>query len=127
MMANARLARSVSDMGFYAFRRQLNYKAARYGSRIVVADCWYPSSNTCSACGSVLEDLPLTCRVWDCPACGTHHDRDLNAATNLMQMAASSTVTACGEEGAGSGRKTRVKPASMKQESNTKSTNGRFG
>ena len=124
MMANVRLARSISDMGFYEFRRQLDYKATRYGSRIVVADCWYPSSKTCSYCGRVLADLPLTFRAWDCPACGTHHDRDLNAATNLMKMAASSTVTACGEEGAGSGRKTRVKPASMKQESNTKSTYG---
>jgi putative transposase len=122
MMANDRLSRSIADMGFHEFRRQLAYKAAMYGSQVVVADRWYPSSKTCSDCGMVLEALPLSVREWDCLDCGAHHDRDVNAAKNLMKLAVSSTVTACGEEGAGLGRKVKVKPASMKQESNIEAT-----
>lgn len=132
MMANDRLALSIADMGFYEFRRQLEYKAAMAGTRIVVADRWYASSKTCSDCGSMIDALPLSVREWDCQACGSHHDRDLNAARNLMKMAVSSTATACGEEGSGPGRKTRTKPASIptiadgnrgeKQESDTKAT-----
>src|SRR5712691_11222122 len=115
MMANDRLSRSIADMGFHAFRRQLAYKAAMYGSRVVVADRWHPSSKTCSACGAILAALPLSVRAWECRDCGAHHDRDVNAAKNLMKMAVSSTVIACGEEGPDLGRKAKVKPASMKQ------------
>jgi putative transposase len=122
MMANDRLARSIADMGFHEFRRQLAYKAAMYGSRVVVADRWQPSSKTCSECGAVLEALPLSVREWDCPDCGTHHNRDVNAAKNLMKLAVSSTVTACGEEGAGLGFAAKVKPTSVKQESNIEAT-----
>jgi len=118
MMAHDRLSRSIADMGFYAFRRQLAYKAAMYGSRVVMAGRWHPSSKTCSDCGVVLEALPLSVRAWDCPDYGSHHDRDVNAAKNLMQLAVSSTVVACGEEGSGLGRKAKVKPASVKQGSN---------
>jgi len=120
MMANGKLARSIADMGFHEFRRQLDDKAAMAGSRILVANRWYPSSKTCSDCGHVLEKLPLSRRDWACPACGAHHDRDLNAARNLEKMAASSAVTACGEDGSGLGRKTKVKPASVKQDSRAK-------
>lgn len=74
MMAHDRLARSIADMGFHAFRRQLAYQAALYGSRVVVADRWYPSSKTCSDCGSVIAALPLSVRAWQCPDCGAHHD-----------------------------------------------------
>ena len=116
MMRNRHLARSVADMGFFEFRRQLEYKAAMRGGQVVVADRWFPSSKTCSACGSVQQDMPLSVRQWVCPDCGARHDRDLNAAINLATYAVSSTVSACGEEGSGSGRKTGVKPASMKQE-----------
>jgi putative transposase len=119
MMANDRLSRSIADMGFYEFRRQLAYKAAMYGSQVVVAGRWYPSSKTCADCGVVREALPLSVWAWDCPDCGSHHDRDVNAAKNLMKLAASSTVAACGEEGSGLGHKAKVKPASVKQESNT--------
>ena len=103
-------------MGFFEFRRQLEYKAAMRGGQVVVADRFYASSKTCSACGEKLDELPLSVREWVCPSCAVIHDRDVNAAINLKNMAASSAVSACGEEGAGSGRKARVKPASMNQE-----------
>jgi len=82
---------------------------------VVVADRWFASSKTCSNCGHQLDTLPLSVREWTCPACGATHDRDLNAAIK-KNMAASSTVSACGEEGAGLGRKPKTKPASVKQE-----------
>lgn len=122
MMANDRLSRSIADMGFHEFRRQLTYKAAMYGSRVVVAGRWHPSSKTCSACGAVLEALPLSVREWQCSDCGAHHDRDVNAAKNLRKIAVSSTVKACGEEGSGLGLTAKVKPASVKQESNIEAT-----
>lgn len=115
MVQNRHLARSVSDMGFFEFRRQLEYKAAQRGGIVVAADRWYPSSKTCSACGHKLDAMPLAVRQWSCPACGADHDRDVNAAINLMNLAVSSTVSVCGEEGAGSVRKSGAKPASVKQ------------
>ena len=116
MVRNRHLARSVADMGFFELRRQLEYKAAMRGAQIVVADRFFASSKTCSDCGHKLDELPLAVRQWTCPACGAHHDRDVNAAINLKNMAVSSTVSACGEEGSGRRRKTAVKPASVKQE-----------
>jgi putative transposase len=127
MMANDRLARSIADMGFHGFRRQLEYKAEMRGSRIVVADRWHPSSKTCSACGVVVDALPLAVREWECVACGVHHDRDVNAAKNLMKIAVSSTVTACGEESSGLGLAVMAKLASVKQESSTKLPMRSFG
>lgn len=124
MVKNRRLARSVADMGFFEFRRQLEYKAAMRGGLVVVADRWFASSKTCSECGHKIESLPLATRQWACPACGAAHDRDLNAAINLANYAVSSTVSACGGEGAGQGRKTLVKPAPAKQEANAKATYG---
>lgn len=124
MVKNRHLSRAVSDMGFFEFRRQLDYKAAQRGGMIVVADRWYPSSKTCSACGHKLETLPLVVREWACPECGSVHDRDVNAAINLKNLAVSSTVSACGEEGSGLWRKPKVKPASAKQESSNKATYG---
>ncbi len=86
------------------------------GGQVVVADRFFASSKTCSVCRHKLDDLPLSVREWTCPACGVVHDRDVNAAINLKNMAVSSTVAACGEEGSGVRRKTRVKPSSLKQE-----------
>lgn len=120
MVKNRHLARSIADMGFFEFRRQLEYKAAMRGGQVVVADRFYPSSKTCSACGSVQEAMPLSVRQWICPDCGTRHDRDLNAAINLATYAASSAVSACGEEGSGRARKSAVKPASVKQEASSR-------
>ncbi len=87
LLQNPRLARHISDSGWGEFRRMLAYKCTWYGSRLVVANRYYPSSKTCSACGHVLEALPLDVREWDCSVCGTHHDRDVNAARNLLAMA----------------------------------------
>lgn len=86
MLSNARLARSIADVGFYEFRRQLVYKARRYGTHIVVADRWYPSSRLCSHCGVKNKTLKLSDRSWTC-SCGAHHDRDINAAINLQRLA----------------------------------------
>ncbi len=116
IVKNRHLARSVADMGFFEFRRQLEYKAAMRGGQVIVADRFFASSKTCSSCGHKLGELPLSVREWTCPSCGTVHDRDVNAAVNLKNMAVSSTVSACGEEGAGLRRKTKTKPASAKQE-----------
>ena len=75
MVRNRRLARAIADCGWGTFRAMLEYKAARYGRRVIVIDRWYPSSTTCSACGYLLADLSLDTRTWQCPSCGTRHDR----------------------------------------------------
>ena len=109
MMQNRHLARSIADMGFYEFRRQVEYKAAMRGGIVVKADRWYASSKTCSQCGHRMEKLPLEVRRWRCPCCGAVHDRDVNAARNLKNLAVSSTVSACGEVSSGCGdRKVRT-------------------
>ena len=69
------------------------------GGLVTIVDRWYPSSKTCSVCGSIRESLPLSVREWQCPQCGTRHDRDQNAAINLANYAVSSTVSAGGAEG----------------------------
>ena len=94
MVRNRRLARAISGCGWGEFRRQLAYKCERYGRRLVVVDRWYPSSKTCSACGHLLAKLSLSTRMWQCPSCGVRHDRDINAAKNIL--AAGQAVTACG-------------------------------
>jgi putative transposase len=110
MVKNRRLARSIMDMGFFEFKRQLEYKAAMRGGVVVVADRFFASSKTCSACGHKLDDLPLSVREWKCPACGTVHDRDVNAAKNLLAYglaalsgptASSAEREACGAPGSG--------------------------
>jgi putative transposase len=95
MVKNHSLAKSISDVGWGEFVRQLDYKARWYGRTFVRIDRWYPSSKTCSSCQYVLEALSLDCRCWTCPICGTLHDRDHNAAKNVL--AAGLAVSACGE------------------------------
>ncbi|WP_433478387.1 RNA-guided endonuclease InsQ/TnpB family protein [Spirillospora sp. CA-142024] len=94
MVRNSRLARAISCSGWAEFRSMLEYKAARLGRRVVVIDRWHPSSKTCSACGHLLGYLDLGTRQWVCPDCGARHDRDINAAKNIL--AAGLAVTACG-------------------------------
>lgn len=78
------LAKAVSDASFGEFARLLEYKCAERGRTLVRVDRFYPSSKTCSVCGHRLDALPLSMRSWDCPACGAHHDRDVNAARNIL-------------------------------------------
>ncbi|MBD2290098.1 IS200/IS605 family element transposase accessory protein TnpB [Microcystis wesenbergii FACHB-1317] len=113
MMANHKLAKAVQDMGFYEFRRQLNYKSQLYGSELIIADRWFPSSKLCSNCGHKKESLSLSERIFECEQCSFVCDRDLNASLNLASLAVSSTVSACGLVSADTAR--------MKQEDNIKS------
>lgn len=121
MLKNPHLAQAIGDVGFAEFRRQLTYKAAWYGCRVVVVSQWEPSSKRCSGCGYVKEVLSLAERTYRCEACGLVLDRDLNAAINLSQLAGSSpdSQNACGAASAGLGSTTQVQLAPMKQEPNT--------
>jgi len=94
MVRNRSLARSISDAGWSELVRQLEYKCGWYGRTLVRVDRFYPSSKTCSACGLVRERLDLSTRRWRCEGCGAYHDRDHNAAKNIL--AAGLAVTACG-------------------------------
>jgi putative transposase len=96
MVRNRHLARVISDCGWGEFRRQLEYKCERAGRELIVVDRWYPSSKTCSACGHLLAGLSLSTRHWTCPSCGSRHDRDINAAKNIL--AAGLALSACGAD-----------------------------
>lgn len=87
MGKNHCLAGAIADVGMGEFRRQIEYKAAWNGRQVVVVDRWFPSSKTCSACGSYQAKMPLSVRDWTCPDCGTRHDRDVNAAKNIRSFA----------------------------------------
>jgi putative transposase len=95
MVKNHALAKAISDVGWSEFVRQLEYKASWYGRTFVKIDKWYPSSKRCFDCGHILDSLPLDVREWACPECGVHHDRDINAAQNILAVGL--TVAACGE------------------------------
>lgn len=98
----AGLNRRILDASLGEFRRQLEYKAERAGKRIAVVDRWYPSSKTCSACGHLLTHLKLSVRHWSCSDCGTRHDRDINAAKNILAaglaVARDTSGDACGAD-----------------------------
>jgi putative transposase len=94
MVKNHSLARAISDASWSELRCILEYKCAWYGRGLVIVDRWFPSSKMCSACGALAEKMPLHVREWAC-ACGTVHDRDVNAARNLL-TAAGLAVDACG-------------------------------
>lgn len=118
MMGNHRLSKSIADASFGEFRRQLQYKANWYGSRLVVADRWFPSSKMCSVCGHVKE-ITLSERVYTCEVCGAELDRDLNAARNLEFAASSAeTLNACGEVTSVEEEISVMQATSMNQESN---------
>ncbi|MDA8119911.1 MAG: RNA-guided endonuclease TnpB family protein, partial [Gammaproteobacteria bacterium] len=95
MKKNRSLAKSISDAGWGEFLRQLEYKATWYGRTLVGIDRWYPSSKRCHDCGHVVSALPLNVREWVCPECGSIHDRDVNAARNILT--AGLAGLACGE------------------------------
>ncbi|WP_166978609.1 RNA-guided endonuclease InsQ/TnpB family protein [Rhodocaloribacter litoris] len=101
MVKNHSLARAISDAGWSAFVGMLEYKATLYCKRFVQIDRWYPSSKTCSGCNYTMETLPLGVRAWVCPRCGAEHDRDVNAAQNVLAVgqtvAERSFGNACGD------------------------------
>ncbi len=84
MVKNRKLSRSISDAAWGELVRQLEYKCQWYGRTLVYIDRWFPSSKRCGNCGHTLDKLPLSIRQWDCPGCSTIHDRDVNAAQNIL-------------------------------------------
>ena len=118
MMKNRRLARAIADVGFYEFRRQLEYKCQWSGSELVVVSRTFPSSKLCSQCGHRKKELSLSERVYHCEQCGLEIDRDLNAALNLVAVSLPETLNACGEEVRHSRSSEICNAVSMKQEPN---------
>jgi putative transposase len=112
MLKNHRLAQAVSDASMREFHRQIEYKTQWAGGTVIKAGRFFPSSKTCSTCGTVKRDLTLNDRVYICNNCGFEIDRDLNAAINLKNLAGSSPVIACCQVSAGRSRKASVKLAS---------------
>ncbi len=86
MIQNKKLSKQIADVSWYEFVRQLEYKARWYGRKIIKADRFYPSSKRCSVCGYKNNQLTLSVRKWQCPVCGTKHDRDENASKNLYHI-----------------------------------------
>jgi putative transposase len=93
MVAHHSLARAISDAAWRQFRTMLEYKAGWHGRTVIAVDRWFPSSKLCSACGTLADKMPLTVRSWTC-RCGVTHDRDVNAASNILAEGLS--VAACG-------------------------------
>lgn len=97
MTRNRRLARHIGDAGWGELVRQLEYKADWYGRTLVKVDRWFPSSKLCSNCGHLIDSLPLNIRSWQCSKCNSIHDRDVNAAINILS-AGLAAVNACGDD-----------------------------
>lgn len=103
MMKNRKLAKSVADVSFCEFVRQIVYKSGWYGRTAILIDRWYPSSKTCHHCHFVNQDLTLNDRDWDCPKCDRKLNRDLNAAKNIereglrLNTVGTTEIKACGE------------------------------
>ena len=122
MIKNKHLSKTIQQQNFYRFRELLTYKAERAGIKLVIADRFYPSSKTCSHCGSIKSDLKLSDRVFKCNSCGLEIDRDLNASLNLCRLG-SSTVSSTGIKVCGVPHQTGVakaKQGTMKQKLNIK-------
>ncbi|GAA3441748.1 RNA-guided endonuclease InsQ/TnpB family protein [Planomonospora venezuelensis] len=94
-LARTKLAKSVHDAGWSQFVAMLTYKAARYGRTLIRIDRWFPSSKMCSVCGALAASMPLNVREWEC-ACGAVHDRDVNAAINILAAGRAERLNACG-------------------------------
>lgn len=131
MTKNHRLAGAILDASPREIRRQIEYKVAMRGGRVVVAGRWFPSSKTCSSCSHVLDTLPLHCREWACPSCGTVHDRDVNAAINLELVASArgeplpdGPAATCGKIGALVAAQAAAKLRSVNRKSNIEARKG---
>ncbi|WP_459186999.1 RNA-guided endonuclease InsQ/TnpB family protein [Parabacteroides sp. APC149_11_2_Y6] len=79
----------ISDLAFAGFLNKVEYLAGNHGKKMVKVNRWKPSSKTCSRCGHKEDKMPLDMRRWTCPECGAHHDRDVNAAKNILQVGTS--------------------------------------
>ncbi|WP_308123015.1 zinc ribbon domain-containing protein, partial [Streptomyces poriferorum] len=101
MGRSRRLSRRVADAAFGEIRRRLTYKTRRHGTRLIVADRWFPSSKTCSRCGAVKAKLPLSVDVFECDTCGLVLDRDENAGDNLVAIATTCVTRSTGTGAAG--------------------------
>jgi putative transposase len=112
MLKNHHVAQAISDASMGEIRRQLQYKAAKFGTRLAVIDRFSPSSKTCSMCGWINEDLDLSKRVFVCVECGYFTDRDYNAAKNILAVSSTDSLNACGAASSGylaiSGETSRV-------------------
>jgi len=99
MIQNHCLAKSISDSGWNTFVNMLKYKGQWYGCKIIEIDRWFPSSKRCHKCGYINDNLALKDRSWLCPECNTNHDRDVNAAINILIFgrAGIARIDACGE------------------------------
>lgn len=84
LLKNHRIAKAIQEVGFSRFKEVLQDKALVNGKQVVLVERFYPSSRTCSCCGYKKQDLKLSDRFWACPECGEHHDRDINAARNIL-------------------------------------------
>jgi putative transposase len=113
-----KLNRSIHDAGWGEFRRMLEYKTMWYGSKLVVAPRYYPSSKRCSHCDYLMSKMPLSLREWSCPKCKTHHDRDINASQNLVNYYTGSSpgIYACGDSSGGGTGNWSTSHESVKQE-----------
>jgi putative transposase len=118
MMKNRRLARVIADVGFYEFRRMVEYKCQWYGSELIIAPRTFPSSKLCSCCGHKKKELFLSEREYHCEQCGLSIDRDLNAALNLVAASWSETENARGEDVRRGGSFGPTEQTSVKQEPN---------
>jgi putative transposase len=117
MMKNHCLAKAIANVGFYEFRRQLEYKCKWYGKTLIIANRFYPSSKTCSQCGCINKDLKLSDRTFLCPSCGLDIDRDLNASINLARYTAGSAeINASGDEKFINSDQSELRCSSMKLE-----------
>jgi putative transposase len=105
MLKNRKLSAAIADASWGELVRQLEYKCQWYGRTLVHIDRWFPSSKRCGHCGHVVDKLPLDIREWDCPECRTHHDRDINAAQNIL--AAGLAVIVCGSSVRPDGHKSK--------------------
>ncbi|MEV7603053.1 transposase [Kitasatospora sp. NPDC089797] len=112
MLKNKKLSRAISDASWTELRAMLGYKAQWYGRELITVDRWFPSSKLCSACGTIRDEMPLNVREWTC-GCGVTHDRDVNAARNIL--AAGLAAAACGD-GVRPQRSTPGGRSSVKQE-----------
>ncbi|MEG3905293.1 RNA-guided endonuclease TnpB family protein [Microcoleus sp. B4-C5] len=109
MVKNYNLAKAISDVGWGMFCTMLKYKSESEGKQYVEIDRWFPSSKTCHVCLNRVDNLTLDVRAWSCQRCGTHHDRDVNAAINIRNealriLALGTSASACGEDVSRSGK-----------------------